>query len=90
MGDAESFVTIPRADYERLLDAATADSSLFWCDQCGAWFDHAEDGFATTEGFDGCWYAATAREADAGTCRKDQRRRDLPEAARAQDQGERE
>ena len=63
-------VTIPRADYERLLAAAECDRDLAWCEACGAWLEHDDPARATMEDFEGCWYAATCREKDKHLCRQ--------------------
>lgn len=52
-------ITVPLADYERLLEASDADDMLVNCDVCGAWLDRADTWTATTDDFTGCWKAAT-------------------------------
>jgi hypothetical protein len=62
-------VTIPLADYERLLDAASGDDMIVYCETCGAWLDRADPGTATTEAFTGCWKAATRDSKYDKTCK---------------------
>lgn len=61
-------VTIPLADYERLLAAADGDDMIVTCDTCGAWLDRDDPCVATTDDFTGCWKAATGGQHDNG-CR---------------------
>ena len=60
-------ITIPRSDYERLLEAASADDTIVWCEVCGAWLDHNEA--AITDDFTGCWKAATHDAKYDKTCK---------------------
>jgi hypothetical protein len=52
-------VTIPLADYERLLVAAEMDDMIVWCETCGAWMDRDDEVCAPVQDFTGCWKAAT-------------------------------
>lgn len=52
-------VTIPLADYRRLLMAAESDEMIVNCETCGAWLDRDEEACASAEDFTGCWKAAT-------------------------------
>ena len=61
-------VTIPLADYKRLLEAAIADDMIVWCETCGAWLDREDPACASTEDFTGCWKAATRRAEDTPLC----------------------
>lgn len=62
-------ITIPLADYKRLLDAAADDDMLAWCEVCGAWIDRNDEAYATTDEFTGCWKVATRRKRDEHLCR---------------------
>lgn len=62
-------VTIPLADYKRLLEAAQADDMIAWCETCGAWIDRNDEACATTEDFTGCWKAATCDSKYDHLCR---------------------
>lgn len=52
-------VTIPKADYERLVQAAEADDMIAFCETCGAWIDRNDPAYCTSDDFTGCWKAAT-------------------------------
>lgn len=52
-------ITIPVADYKRLLMAAESDDMIVRCETCGAWLDRDEEAYANVEDFTGCWKAAT-------------------------------
>jgi len=52
-------VTIPRADYERLLLASAGDDMILRCEVCGAWMDREDPRTATLDDFTGCWRMAT-------------------------------
>ena len=52
-------VTIPLADYNRLVACAESDDMIVWCETCGAWLDRDEDACANAQDFTGCWKAAT-------------------------------
>lgn len=56
MGDE---ITIPLADYKRLLLASEADDMIVRCETCGAWLDRADPATATTDDYTGCWKVAT-------------------------------
>lgn len=56
MSDA---ITIPLADYKRLLRAAECDDMIIFCEVCGAWLDRDDPATATVQDFSGCWKAAT-------------------------------
>ena len=63
---SESTVTIPAADYRRLLLAAENDDTIVWCQTCRAWLDLDEA--ASTNDFTGCWKVAI-EDGDESTCR---------------------
>lgn len=69
--DGVELLVLSRADYERLLVAAESDDMLVNCQTCGAWLDRDEA--ANAADFTGCWFAATYREKDRATCRREQR-----------------
>ncbi|KQI68652.1 hypothetical protein AN189_10180 [Loktanella sp. 3ANDIMAR09] len=52
-------VTIPRADYLRLLIASEGDDMIHRCEVCGAWIDRDEPASAVLDDFIGCWRMAT-------------------------------
>lgn len=56
---ARTEITIPMADYKRLLQAAESDSCIVICEICGAWLDTEDPETATVEDFTGCWSKAT-------------------------------
>ena len=56
---ADDTVTIPLADYKRLLEALEGDDMIVRCETCGAWLDRDEEACAITDDFTGCWKAAT-------------------------------
>lgn len=62
-------ITIPLADYKRLLECAEADPDIVWCETCGAWLDINDPARATTEDYVGCWKVATGREQDEANCK---------------------
>jgi len=63
-------ITIPAAEYQRLVEAALAgDDMLIRCEKCGAWLDRDEPGTASVDDFSGCWWSATGRDSDKATCR---------------------
>ena len=62
-------VTIPLADYRRLIEAAENDDMIVTCEVCGAWLDVNEPECARAEDFIGCWKAATGREQESSLCR---------------------
>lgn len=62
-------VTIPLADYERLLTLVELDDMLITCEVCGAWIDREDPACASTDDFQGCWKVASARPRDAHLCR---------------------
>jgi hypothetical protein len=66
MSDA---ITLPLADYKRLLEAAESDDTLDWCEVCGAWLDIEDPARCTAEDFRGCWKVATRRKQDEHLCR---------------------
>lgn len=68
-GNPAPIVTIPLADYERLLELVGLDDMLITCEVCGAWIDREDPACASTEDFHGCWKVATARPQDAHLCR---------------------
>lgn len=76
---APGFITIPLADYERLLISTETDDMIIHCENCGSWIDREDPACAHIEDFSGCWRAATCDESDR--CRSD-RAHNL-EAARA-------
>ncbi len=51
-------VTIPKADYERLLQCTEFDDMIVICETCGAWLDRDDPAYSTVEDFTGCWKAA--------------------------------
>ena len=62
-------VTIPLADYNRLLECAEMDDMIVWCETCGAWIDRNDDACATSDDFNGCWKAATCDSKYDHLCR---------------------
>lgn len=62
-------VEIPKADYDRLLQAAEADDMVVYCETCGAWLDRDDEATATTDDYTGCWKIATGRNEDEHLCR---------------------
>jgi hypothetical protein len=66
---ADPTITIPCADYRRLLQAAESDDSLIWCEVCGAWLERDDPACCTADDFSGCWKAATHRPQDDHLCR---------------------
>lgn len=62
-------VTIPKADYERLLYAMQNDPDVVWCEVCGAWLDINDEARATADDFTGCWKAATHDSKHDHLCR---------------------
>lgn len=66
---SEQMVTIPLADYRRLLEAAECDDRLIWCETCGAWIDHDDPAAASTDDYTGCWKVAAGEEAKPDNCR---------------------
>jgi hypothetical protein len=65
----ERSITIPVADYRRLLEAAEADDMIVTCEVCGAWLDRADPTTATTDDFVACWKAATCDPRYATECK---------------------
>lgn len=59
---------VRKADLDRLILAAELDDCFVICEKCGAWLFTDTDETATCD-FQGCWYAATGKERDIGTCR---------------------
>lgn len=59
---------VPKKMLERLIISAEMDDNFRRCADCGAWFYADETGATTVDELEGCWYMATHREADAGTC----------------------
>jgi hypothetical protein len=57
-------VTIPLADYERLLELVELDDMLVTCEVCGAWLDRDDKGTASVQDFNGCWKAASGGQVD--------------------------
>lgn len=66
---AEPTVTIPLSDYKRLLECAESDDMIIWCETCGGWIDRDDEAYATTDGFNGCWKAATCDSKYDHLCR---------------------
>jgi hypothetical protein len=64
----EQMVTIPLADYDRLLQLVELDDMLITCEVCGAWIDRDDPACATVEDFEGCWKVAGNR-GDEKLCR---------------------
>lgn len=64
----EPTVTIPLADYERLLQLVEFDDMLVICEVCGAWLDRDDPACASVEDFNGCWKVAS-RQGDGSLCR---------------------
>jgi hypothetical protein len=62
-------ISLPLADYRRLIAAAGLDDTLLWCERCGAWIDHEDPAYLSTEDFRGCVWAATQRAQDKHLCR---------------------
>lgn len=62
----EPTVTIPAADYRRLLEASEGDDMIVRCETCGAWL--TRDEAAPVEDFTGCWKVAV-EGGDESTCR---------------------
>jgi hypothetical protein len=62
-------ITIPLADYKRLLEAAEGDDMIVWCEVCGAWLDRDDPACAPVEDFTGCWKVASKRPKDEALCR---------------------
>ena len=65
----EPTVTIPLADYERLLQCAESDDMIVTCEVCGAWMDLDDPACASTDEFTGCWKIASDRPKDQALCR---------------------
>jgi hypothetical protein len=63
------FVSIPIADYRRLLEAAEADDMIAWCETCRAWLDKDDPATCMADDFTGCWKAATGRADLSHLCR---------------------
>lgn len=61
-------VTIPLADYDRLLQLVELDDTLVTCHVCGAWLDRDDPATATVEDFNGCWKVASG-QGDDKLCR---------------------
>lgn len=59
---------VPKALLEKLVIAAEACDTFGRCGDCGAWFFHDEPDACTLDEMYGCWWMATRRDADAGTC----------------------
>lgn len=62
-------VTIPKADYLRLLQCAEFDDTIAICETCGAWIDRDDPAYCTAEDFIGCWKAATCDSKYDHLCR---------------------
>jgi hypothetical protein len=62
-------VTIPLADYDRLLQLIEFDDMLVTCQVCGAWLDRSDPACAAVEDFNGCWKVASDRNSDQSLCR---------------------
>jgi hypothetical protein len=60
---AEPTVTIPLADYERLLLCAELDDMIVTCEVCGAWMDRADPALATIDDVTGCRVVGLVRAA---------------------------
>ncbi len=52
-------ITIPVADYERLILASELDDMIVRCEVCGAWMDRDDPRTATLDDFTGSWRMAT-------------------------------
>jgi hypothetical protein len=65
----EPTVTIPLADYKRLLELTDYDDMIVTCDVCGAWLDRDDPACATIDDFTGCWKVASDRPKDQALCR---------------------
>lgn len=63
---SEPTVTIPAADYHRLILASECDDEIVRCQTCGAWL--TRDEAANVEDFTGCWKVAM-EDGDESTCR---------------------
>lgn len=66
---SEKMVTIPLADYERLIQLVEHDDMLVICEVCGAWLDRTDPAYCTAEDFTGCLKVGTRRPEDADLCR---------------------
>lgn len=62
-------ITIPLADYRRLLHAAEADDTIVWCSTCGAWLAIDEPACAVVDDYTGCWKMAAGMEHTPETCK---------------------
>lgn len=63
---SELMVTIPAADYRRLIEASEGDDMIVRCQTCGAWL--TRDEAAPVEDYIGCWKVAV-EGGDESTCR---------------------
>lgn len=61
-------ITIPLADYKRLLEAAESDDMIVRCETCGAWLDLDDPATAFLDDYTGCWKTAI-EGGDPATCR---------------------
>lgn len=59
---------VPKKVMERLLLSAEMDDTLMRCEECGAWFYSDEPGACSVDDLRGCWWMATQRASDVGTC----------------------
>lgn len=57
-------VTIPMADYRRLLQLVEFDDMLVICETCGAWLDRDDPATASTDDYNGCWKVAAGEDSD--------------------------
>lgn len=62
-------VTIPLADYDRLLELIGHDDMIVICQVCGAWLDRDDPACASVEDFHGCWKIASDCPKDQALCR---------------------
>lgn len=66
---ADATVTIPLADYRRLLESAQVDDDIEWCEACGAWMGVDDPACVMVDDFRGCWKAATGDSKYDSLCR---------------------
>jgi len=67
-GRGPKTVTLPLADYKRLVEASECDDMIARCELCGAWIARDEPAYAAADDYVGCVYAVTGRESDKPRC----------------------
>lgn len=63
-------ITLPIADYKRLLAAAELDDDIGWCERCKAWLDKNDEAWVDNGDYQGCVSAGTQDRRFNHLCRR--------------------